>query len=109
MSRSLRFSSAESILLAALMAEVVLFSAISQNFLTISNGFEVLRFSVELGLLAIALTPVIVSGGIDLSVGSMLGLAAVVFGAAAREWGLPIPVAAALAIVVGAAGGAVNA
>ena len=40
------------------------------------------RFSVELGLLALALTPVIVTGGIDLSVGSMMGLAAVVFGAA---------------------------
>ena len=38
--------------------------------------------SVELGLLAVALTPVIVTGGIDLSVGSMMGLAAVVFGAA---------------------------
>ena len=40
------------------------------------------RFSVELGLLAVALTPVIVAGGIDLSVGSMMGLAAVTFGAA---------------------------
>ena len=46
------------------------------------NFFEMTRFSVELGLLAVALTPVIVSGGIDLSVGSMMGLAAVTFGAA---------------------------
>jgi rhamnose transport system substrate-binding protein len=107
--RTLRFSSAESILLLALAAEVVLFSAISQNFLTLSNAFEVLRFSVELGLLAIALTPVIVSGGIDLSVGSMLGLAAVVFGAATKDWGLPIPAAVAVALLVGAAGGALNA
>jgi rhamnose transport system permease protein len=53
---------------------------------TAGNFFEVIRFSVELGLLAIALTPVIVTGGIDLSVGSMLGLAAVVFGAAWRDW-----------------------
>jgi rhamnose transport system substrate-binding protein len=104
-----KLSNAESILLLALAAEIVLFSAIADNFLTVSNGFEILRFSVELGLLAIALTPVIVSGGIDLSVGSMLGLAAVVFGAAAKDWGLPIPIAAALAILVGAAGGALNA
>ncbi len=104
-----RLSNAERILLLALAGEIVLFSAIAQNFLTIANGFEVLRFSVELGLLAIALTPVIVSGGIDLSVGSMLGLAAVVFGAAARDWGLPIPAAAAIALLVGAAGGALNA
>jgi rhamnose transport system permease protein len=103
------FSAAERILLVALAAEIALFSLIAPNFATLANGFEVLRFSVELGLLAIALTPVIVSGGIDLSVGSMLGLAAVVFGAAAREWGLPIPAAAALALAAGAAGGALNA
>jgi rhamnose transport system permease protein len=106
--RSISFSNSEWILLLALVGEVVLFSAIAQNFLTVSNGFEVLRFSVELGLLAIALTPVIVSGGIDLSVGSMLGLAAVVFGSAVWDWGLPIPAAAAVAVLVGAAGGALN-
>ena len=55
----------------------LLFAAIAQNFFTLGNFFEVIRLSVELGLLAIALTPVIVSGGIDLSVGSMMGLAAV--------------------------------
>ena len=64
------------------------------NFFTLDNFFEILRLSVELGLLAIALTPVIVSGGIDLSVGSMMGLAAVLFGAAYHDWGLPIAGAA---------------
>ena len=66
------------------------------------------RVSIELGLLAVALTPVIVSGGIDLSVGSMIGLAAVVFGAATTAWHLPVPAAAAIALLVGAAGGALN-
>ena len=56
-----------------------------------ATSSRVTRLSVELGLLAIALTPVIITGGIDLSVGSMMGLAAVVFGAAYRDWGLPIP------------------
>src|SRR5205814_9841067 len=60
-------------------------------------------------LLALALTPVMVSGGIDLSVGSMMGLAAVVFGAAWQEWQAPVVVAASLALVVGCAGGALNA
>ncbi len=64
------------------------FALIAQNFFTLGNFFEILRLSVELGLLAIALTPVIVSGGIDLSVGSMMGLAAVLFGAAYHDWGL---------------------
>src|SRR5439155_7805780 len=48
-------------------------------------------------------------GGIDLSVGSLLGLAAVVFGAAYHDWHLPILAAAAAALMAGAAGGALNA
>ena len=68
-----------------------------------------MRLSVEFGLLALALTPVIITGGIDLSVGSMMGLAAVVFGAAWRDGGLPIGVAALIAIMLGLAGGALNA
>ena len=84
----------EWVLLLALVTEIGLFSAIGENFFTAANLFEAIRFSVELGLLAMALTPVIVSGGIDLSVGSMLGLAAVVFGAAYRDWHLPVPLAA---------------
>ena len=102
-------SSGEWILVVALAAEIALFSAIAHNFFTLENFFEVLRLSVELGLLAIALTPVIVSGGIDLSVGSMMGLAAVLFGAAYRDWGLPIAGAAVVALLAGCAGGALNA
>jgi rhamnose transport system substrate-binding protein len=103
------FPNGEWILLLALAAEVALFSAIGQNFFTAGNFFEVIRFSVELGMLAIALTPVIVTGGIDLSVGSMLGLAAVVFGAAWRDWHFPLPAAALMALLVGGAGGGLNA
>jgi rhamnose transport system substrate-binding protein len=102
-------SQGEWILLLALGGEVALFAAIAQNFFTPGNFFEIIRLSVELGLLAIALTPVIVSGGIDLSVGSMMGLAAVLFGAAYRTWGLPLPAAAAVALAAGAAGGGLNA
>ena len=104
-----RWSAAEVILLLALAAEVLLFSAIAKNFLTLGNFFEIVRLSVELGLLATALTPVIVAGGIDLSVGSMMGLAAVLFGAAYHEWGFSIAGAAAVAIAAGAGGGALNA
>src|SRR3989441_12079278 len=103
------FPNGEWILLLALLAEVVVFAAIAQNFLTWGNFFEITRTSVEVGLLALALTPVMVSGGIDLSVGSMMGLAAVVFGAAWQEWQAPVVVAASLALVVGCAGGALNA
>ena len=88
--------------------EVVVFSVIGTNFLSLANAFEVLRLSVEIGLLAVALTPVITSGGIDLSVGSLMGLSAVVFGKLWRDGGLPIGAAAALTLVLGALAGSVN-
>src|SRR5215204_4520009 len=99
----------EWVLLLVLAAETLFFSVIAPNFFTVGNFFEMTRFSVELGLLAVALTPVIVSGGIDLSVGSMMGLAAVIFGAASQDWQLPVTAAAACAVLAGCAGGALNA
>ncbi len=95
-------------LILALAVEIAIFSLVAPNFFTTGNFFEVTRFSVELGLLAIALTPVIISGGIDLSVGSMMGLAAVVFGAAVQDWQVPVPLAALVALAVGATGGLLN-
>jgi len=103
------FPHGEWVLLLVLAAETLFFSVIAPNFFTVGNFFEMTRFSVELGLLAVALTPVIVSGGIDLSVGSMMGLAAVIFGAASQDWQLPVTAAAACAVLAGCAGGALNA
>ena len=99
----------EWLLLLALLLEIALFSALAQNFFSRENFFEVLRFSVELGLLAFALTPVIITGGIDLSVGAMMGLAAVVFGALARQGHWPLLAAGLAALLVGAVGGLLNA
>lgn len=99
----------EWILLFVLLAEVLVFAVFAQNFFSVTNFFEILRLSVELGLLALALTPIILTGGIDLSVGSMMGLAAVIFGAVWRDEGLPIVIAAGVAMAVGLAGGGLNA
>lgn len=107
--REAAFPNGEWILLVALALEVAVFAALAPSFFTAANFFEVVRLSVELGLLALALTPVMITGGIDLSVGSMMGLAAVVFGAAWRDAHLPIAAAAGLALLLGAAGGALNA
>src|ERR1044071_9895498 len=102
-------SRAESILLAAVVAEIALLALTVDVFFTVRNAFEVARLSVELGLLAVALTPIVVTGGIDLSVGAMLGLSAVVLGAAYRDWHVPIVAAIGLALLVGCAGGLLNA
>ncbi len=103
------FPNNEWALLLLLLLEVAVFSVTGGNFLTRANGFELVRLSVEIGLLALALTPIIITGGIDLSVGSLLGLAAVVFGALTRKYGWPIPGAAFVALLLGAGGGGLNA
>jgi len=92
-----------------LACEIAIFAATTPHFLSWANGVEIVRFSVELGLLAVALTPVIVAGGIDLSVGAMMGLAAVSFGIFWHDWHLPLPVAALATLLVGMAGGTMNA
>jgi rhamnose transport system substrate-binding protein len=101
--------SGEWALMLALVAEVVFFSLTAHSFFTWGNFFEVLRFSVELGLLSVALTPIMISGGIDLSVGSIVGLVAVVFGIVWRDGHLPISLAVIAALFVGCASGALNA
>src|SRR4051812_32211780 len=84
------FPNNEWVLLVVLIIECGIFSLTGNNFLTGSNAFEVTRLSVEIGLLALALTPVIITGGIDLSVGSMMGLAAVLMGMLWRDAHLPL-------------------
>ena len=72
--------------------------SIAPNFATGANAAEIVRLAVEVGLLALALTPVIVSGGIDLSCGALLGLSAITLGALWRDGGWPLPLAAAAAL-----------
>ena len=107
--RAARLATPEIVLLALLIGELVWFTIAGTNFLTLDNGLEILRASTEVGLLALALTPVILTGGIDLSCGALLGLSAVVFGAIWRDAGQPLPVAVAAALGVGLLGGAINA
>ena len=70
----------ETLLLVVLAIECLIFTRTGTNFATQGNALEILKFSVEIGLLALVMTPVILTGGIDLSVGSLLGLCAVCFG-----------------------------
>src|SRR5262245_7459380 len=109
LSRERRLPSSSWVLVIALLSEVTVFSAIAERFFTTANFIEIFRFSVELGLLATALTPIIITGGIDLSVGSMMGLAAVVFGMACNDWKFSLPAAMSLGLLTGLAGGGLNA
>jgi ribose/xylose/arabinose/galactoside ABC-type transport system permease subunit len=99
----------EGVLAVVLVLEIAVFSVLGTNFLSTGNAFEIIRLSVEIGLLTLGLTPVIVSGGIDLSVGSLLGLSAVLFGKMWRDAGLPAPAAALCTLAIGAGAGSLNA
>jgi len=99
----------EVVLVLVILVEVVLFQLLGRNFLVGRNVSNVFRHSVEIGLLAVAMTPVILTGGIDLSVGSMMGLCAVLFGMMVNRLGMD-PWFASLAVVgIGALGGGFNA
>ena len=91
------------------VAEVLLFAALGTNFATADNAGQIVRVSTELGLVSLAMTGVILTGGIDLSVGSILGLAAVLFGKLWRDAHLPWPAAAAVTLAFGAGAGLLNA
>ncbi|HEY9137657.1 MAG TPA: substrate-binding domain-containing protein [Terriglobus sp.] len=109
MAKRLRLSVNEIALLVVLLLEVLFFAASAPSFATWGNFFEVLRFSVELGLLAVALTPILITGGIDLSVGSTIGVTAVVFGVMMQSAHWPIAVAIVLSLLLGLVAGGVNA
>ena len=102
------FRKHESVLLVVLVFECAVFSIAGTNFLTTPNAFEITRLSVEIGLLALALTPVIITGGIDLSVGSMMGLAAVVLGGLWRDAQVSLAFAVVVTLLLGLAGGSLN-
>jgi ribose transport system permease protein len=84
----------------ALVLAIVL-SLLSPYFLKTANLLNLLDQSVVVGIVAIGMTFVILTGGIDLSVGSVAGLTGVILGLALQHFNIPISVA--LAIASGAA------
>lgn len=75
---------------ASLLALMVFFSLASPNFLQADNMVAILQATAVNGVLAIACTFVIITGGIDLSVGTLMTFCAVMAGVFLTYWGLPI-------------------
>ncbi|MBO2450982.1 substrate-binding domain-containing protein [Actinomadura barringtoniae] len=94
--------------LAGLVVLVVALSLLSGDFLTVTNLLNVGVQAAVVAILAFGVTFVIVTGGIDLSVGAVAALSAVVLAWTASDGGVPWPIALILAIVVGIAAGLVN-
>jgi ribose transport system permease protein len=80
----------------------------SGAFLSVRNALNVLDQVTVLGILSIGMTAVIISAGIDLSVGSVLAFAMMVMGWLSHNCGLPLALAILLGIIVGAGCGLAN-
>ena len=97
------------LLLLVLLALVIGFLAVSTDtFLTVDNMLNQGRLMTEVALVALPMTYIIITGGIDLSVGSVMGLAAIMLGVSWKNFGLPLELAMVVAIAVGAVAGSFN-
>ncbi|MFE3718485.1 ABC transporter permease/substrate-binding protein [Streptomyces cyaneofuscatus] len=94
--------------LSALVVLVVAMSLLSGDFLTTQNLLNVGVQAAVTAILAFGVTFVIVSAGIDLSVGSVAALSATVLAWSATSAGVPVVLAVVLAIVTGIVCGFVN-
>ena len=87
---------------ASLMLLVVGFSIASPNFMQTSNIIAILQATSVNGVLAVAATLVIITGGIDLSVGTLMTFTAVMTGVVLTKLGMPLPLGVVTAIGMGA-------
>lgn len=93
--------------LGGLAALVLLLTALSPHFLSVSNLLNVMEQTSINAVIAVGMTFVILSGGIDLSVGSLVAFSGVVM-ASTLQAGAPLPVALLAGLLTGAACGLVN-
>src|SRR5471030_2852460 len=84
------------------------FAFATDNFLSGANWLNILRQSAPLLIVAAAMTLVITTGGIDLSVGSTLALVGALSAIALNYWGLPLPAVLVGGLVLGGLVGAIN-
>jgi ribose transport system permease protein len=92
----------------ALMVLIVYFSWASPYFFNFDNMNGILVATSVTGVLAIGETFVIIAGGIDLSIGTVMSLSAVMTGVAVTKMGLPMPVGVVIGILTGGFMGLVN-
>ncbi len=87
---------------ASLILLVVFFSLSSENFFRFDNIIGIMLSTAVIGVLALGSTFVIITGGIDLAVGTVMTFASVMTGVIITFWGLPIPLGITGGIATGA-------
>jgi rhamnose transport system permease protein len=98
----------ETLLFGVLVVAMIVLSQRSDRFLTAANLMNQTRFLTEVALLAVPMTFIIILGGIDLSVGSMLALSAIALGFSWQSFGFPLWLAVTAGIVTGSLAGLLN-
>jgi rhamnose transport system permease protein len=98
----------ETILALLVILAFIVLDRQSDRFFTVDNLINQGRLMTEVGLVAIVMTFVIVTGGIDLSVGSIIGLTAILIGVLWKNVGVPLPAAIGLGLVIGTFAGFLN-
>ncbi|HEY4926376.1 MAG TPA: ABC transporter permease [Roseiarcus sp.] len=98
----------ETLLAAILIVALAILGLFNDRFLTVDNLLNQGRLMTEVGIIALPMTFIIITGGIDLSVGSVVGLCAIMLGYSWKNFGFPLPLAIVFSLGVGAAAGFVN-
>ncbi|WIJ24843.1 ABC transporter permease [Devosia sp. RR2S18] len=91
-----------------LIALILVFSLASPNFMQTQNVLAILQATSVNGVLAIAATLVIITGGIDLSVGTLMTFCAVITGVVLTYLGLPLPLGILASILAGTTSGLIS-
>jgi ribose transport system permease protein len=86
----------------SLVALLIVFSVASDRFMQLTNMMSILQATSVNGVLAVAATLVIITGGIDLSIGTLMTFCAVIAGVVLTWGGLPLPFGVVAAIATGA-------
>jgi ribose transport system permease protein len=93
---------------ASLILLIIIFWALSPHFLTPNNITTILLATAVNGILAVGITFIIISGGIDLSIGTVMTFSSVMCAVVITNLGLPVPLGLAAAIIAGSLCGLVN-
>jgi len=94
--------------LIAMVLIYIVFSIFGRNFLSFQTAVNILDASYYIGFLAIGVTFVIITGGIDLSIGTVAMCSAMIGGVAWSKWGLPFWLGLVLIVISGALFGLLN-
>lgn len=97
----------ETLLVVLLLIAIIIGSSLSPYFLTGFNVASLTRDLMEKAIMALPMTLIVITGEIDLSVASVLGLASVVLGATWRA-GVPLWLGILLVLILGAVAGLIN-